>query len=160
MFMEIVKEIILYIIGISIPFVFGWLGLQVKKLAAKYLNDQTKQNVAKVVVQAVEQAWKALHGPDKLDKALELAAELLEKKGIHFDAAEMEILIEAAVAEFNDAFHSGTIMEGIAVEDLTDEQLRELLLQCGFAYTENMTREEMLAALDEAPDVAAVAPMA
>lgn len=155
MFNEIVKEIILYIIGLTIPVVFGWLGLQAKKLAAKYLNDQTKRDVAKIVVQAVEQAWKAIHGPEKLAKALELAAALLEKKGIDFDAAEMEILIEAAVAEFNDAFHSGVIMEGIAVEDLDDDQLRSLLQQCGFAYTENMTREEMLAALDEAPDAAA-----
>ncbi len=41
------------------------------------------------------------------------------------------------------------IVEGVAVEDLTDDQLRSLLQQCGFTYTENMTREEMLAALDE-----------
>lgn len=44
------------------------------------------------------------------------------------------------------------IVEGIAVEDLTDDQLRSLLQQCGFTYTETMTREEMLAALDEATD--------
>ena len=44
------------------------------------------------------------------------------------------------------------IVEGIAVEDLTDDQLRSLLQQCGFTYTETMTREEMLAALDEATE--------
>lgn len=41
--------------------------------------------------------------------------------------------------------------EGIDVDDLDDDQLRYVLQQCGFAYTENMTREEMLAALDEMP---------
>ena len=37
--------------------------------------------------------------------ALETAAALLKKKGITFDAEEMKVLIEAAVSEFNDAFH-------------------------------------------------------
>ena len=50
------------------------------------------------------------------------------------------------------AYINGTlVLEGIAVEDLDDDQLRSLLQQCGFAYTEDMTREEMLAALDEMP---------
>ena len=52
----------------------------------------------------MEQVWKNLHGPEKLRKALETAQVLLSKKGIDFDAEEMEILIEAAVAEFNEAF--------------------------------------------------------
>lgn len=42
------------------------------------------------------------------------------------------------------------ILEGIAVEDLDDAQLRSFLQLNGFSYTEGMTREEMLAALDEA----------
>ena len=57
-----------------------------------------------MVVNFVEQVWYTLHGPEKLRKALETAQVLLAKKGIDFDAEEMEILIEAAVAEFNDAF--------------------------------------------------------
>lgn len=133
----------------AIAGIFGYLGMVAKRLATKYLNTETKRKVAKIVAQAVEQAWKALHGPDKLSKALELAATLLAKEGIKFDAAEMAILIEAAVAEFNDAFNTAPVLEGIAVEDLDDEQLRAVLVQMGFAYTENMTREEMLAALDE-----------
>lgn len=134
--------------------IFGALGLAVKKLATKYLDTETKRTVAKIVVQAVEQAWKALHGEDKMQKALEFAATLLRKYGVPFDADEMRIMIEAAVAEFNDAFNT-TVLEGVAVEDLTDEQLRSLLQQCGFAYTENMTREEMLEALDEDKDTQA-----
>lgn len=47
--------------------------------------------------------WTTIHGTDKLNKALETAEALL-KKGIDFDADEMEVLIEAAVAEFNEAF--------------------------------------------------------
>ena len=40
------------------------------------------------------------------------------------------------------------IAEGIAVEDLTDDQLRSLLDQLGYTCTEDMAREEMLAELD------------
>lgn len=82
----------------------GCLGYTVKKIYQNHVNDDTKRAVAKTVAAFVEQVWKNLHGADKLNKALETAQELLEKKGIPFDADEMMVLIEAAVAEFNEAF--------------------------------------------------------
>lgn len=42
----------------------------------------------------------------------------------------------------------GLLLDGIAAEDLTDDQLRSLLDQMGYTCTEDMTREEMLAELD------------
>lgn len=54
---------------------------------------------------------KTIHGADKLSKALEVAEALLKKKGIDFDAEEMQILIEAAVAEFNKTFKSTPLTE-------------------------------------------------
>lgn len=134
--------------------VFGLLGMVAKNLAARFLDNETKRTIAKMAAQFVEQAWKDLHGADKLHKALEAAETLLAKQGIKFDADEMKILIEAAVGEFNEAFNSVNILPGIDADDLTDEQMRSVLQQIGFAYTENMTREEMLAALDEATDEA------
>ena len=85
--------------------IFGTLGHVAKNIYANHVNDDTKRSVARVVVQFVEQAWQALHGEEKLNKALETAEALLKKKGIAFDAEEMKVLIEAAVSEFNDAFH-------------------------------------------------------
>jgi hypothetical protein len=111
MFNEIIKEIILYILGLAIPVVFGWLGVQLKKLAAKYLDNLEKKAVARTVVQFVEQVFTDLHGEEKLHAALNRAAELLAEKGIKFSALEMETLIEAAVAEFNEAFHKKSIEE-------------------------------------------------
>ena len=84
--------------------IFGSLGFVVRKFATEYINNDAKRAIATAVVQFVEQAWKTLHGEEKLHKALETARVLLEKKGIEFDAEEMEVLIEAAVAEFNEAF--------------------------------------------------------
>jgi intergrase/recombinase len=89
--------------------VFAYLGTQVKALADKYLNDKTKRDVARTVVQAVEQVYKDLHGEEKLTKALESASEMLSEKGIIVTELEMRMLIEAAVSEFNKAFEKKEI---------------------------------------------------
>lgn len=83
---------------------FAYLGVQVKALADKYLNDKTKRDVAKTVVRAVEQIYKDLHGDEKLNMALASASEMLAEKGITVTDLEMRMLIEAAVSEFNKAF--------------------------------------------------------
>ena len=87
----------------------GYIGIFAKKLYTKYVNDKTKQAVAKTVVQAVEQIYKDLHGEEKLNKALEAASEMLAEKGITITDLEMRMLIEAALAEFNKAFEQGNI---------------------------------------------------
>ena len=85
----------------------GYIGIFAKKLYTKYVNDKTKQAVAKTVVQAVEQIYKDLHGEAKLNKALEAASENRAEKGITITDLEMRMLIEAALAEFNKAFEQG-----------------------------------------------------
>lgn len=92
------------LVGLILCAIFGAIGWAGKQLAAKYLNSNEKRATAAVVVEFVEQAWKTLHGAEKLQKALETAEALLNKKRIPFDAEEMTVLIEAAVAEFNDVF--------------------------------------------------------
>jgi tyrosyl-tRNA synthetase len=92
----------------------GYIGIVVKNLYQKYINDQTKKDVAKTVVKGVEQIYKDLHGEDKLNKALEAASAMLAEKGVTITEFELKMLIEAAVAEFNDAFNRTT--EGTVVE--------------------------------------------
>ena len=82
----------------------GYIGIVVKNLYTKYINDKTKQAVAKTVVQAVEQIYTDLHGEEKLQRALEAASEMLAGKGITITDLELRMLIEAALAEFNNAF--------------------------------------------------------
>lgn len=91
--------------------VFGYLGLVVKNLVTKYLNDKTKRDVAKTVVQAVEQIYKDLNGEEKLIKAMEAAADMLLDKGIKVTVLELRMLLEAAVGEFNGVF-TGQIITG------------------------------------------------
>jgi len=95
----------------------GYLGIVVKQLYTKYINDKTKQAVAKTVVQAVEQIYTDLHGEEKLDQALTAASEMLAEKGITITDLELRMLIEAAVAEFNDAFNKPTDAEAPAVSN-------------------------------------------
>lgn len=154
-FMEIINNYAAEIIGIILTAVATLLGTAFKKLATKYVNTKIKREIARTVVRGVEQIYQHLNGEEKLAKALEAASEMLAAQGITVTELELRMLLEDAVGEFNDVFNSGTILEGIAVEDLDDDQLRSLLQQCGFTYTENMTREEMLAALDEIPAAAA-----
>ena len=82
----------------------GYLGIVAKNLFTKYVNDKTKEAVAKTAVKFVEQVYKDLHGEDKLNAALNAASEMLAEKGITVSQLEMRVLIEAAVAEFNEAF--------------------------------------------------------
>lgn len=122
-------------------------------LARKHLNTEAKRKVAKIVVVAVEQIFDALHGEEKMGKALEYAAALLKKYGIKFDAAEMRVLLESALGEANRVFDR-LVLEGIDVEDLDDDQLRDLLRQMGMPAPMSFTRGELLAALDEAAEQA------
>lgn len=82
----------------------GYIGIVLKRLYTKLVNDKTKQSVAKTVVLAVEQIYKDLHGDEKLDKALKAASEMLAEKGISITDLELRMLIESAVDEFNEAF--------------------------------------------------------
>ena len=101
------------LVGLLMAAIAGTLAVTVRRYLNQWvksessrLDDETKIVIARTAAAFVEQTWKALHGAEKLRKALEVAQELLSKKGIDFDADEMMILIEAAVAEFNDAFHN------------------------------------------------------
>ena len=103
MFEEFINTYGLEIIGLLLTTVLGALGMVVRRLAQRWLDTQEKQSIARVAVQFVEQCFQELHGRDKLEKALETASALLQEKGIKFGVHEMQILIEAAVQEFNRA---------------------------------------------------------
>lgn len=110
----------------------GYLGIWAKKLYTKYVNDKTKQAVAKTVVQAVEQLYKDLRGEEKLEKALEAAADMLAERGITVTDLELRILIEAAVGEFNKAFEKDPAADITSTEDVigTEDATKEVCDAC------------------------------
>lgn len=93
------------LVGALLCAIMGSLGFAAKRLYEKRINTEEKKSIARTVASYVQQVWKDIHGPEKMAKALEAAEELLKKKNINFNASEMRIYIEAAVAEFNEAFN-------------------------------------------------------
>ena len=112
MFAEFINDYGTTIMYAIVTAVFGYLGIVAKNLVTKYFNDKTKQAVAKTAVQFVEQVYKNLHGEEKLNEALKAASQMLAQKGITVSDLELRVLIEAAVAEFNEAFKKPAIEEG------------------------------------------------
>lgn len=115
----------------------SYLGIWAKKLYTKYVNDKTKQAVAKTVVQAVEQLYKDLRGEEKLEKALEAAADMLTERGITVTDLELRILIEAAVGEFNKAFEKDPAADVTSTEDVigTEDATKEVCDACTIDYS-------------------------
>lgn len=111
MFAEFINQYGTEILYAIITTIAGYIGIVIKNLCTKYVNDKTKQAVAKTAVQFVEQVYKDLHGEEKLNKALLAAAEMLGEKGITISALELRVLVEAAVGEFNEVFKNTAIPE-------------------------------------------------
>ena len=54
MFMEFINQYGMDILYTVVMAIAGYVGIVVKNLVTKYINDKTKQDVAKTVVQFVE----------------------------------------------------------------------------------------------------------
>lgn len=111
MFAQFINEYGMTILYAIVTTIAGYIGIVVKNLFTKYINDKTKRDVAKTAVQFVEQVYKDLHGEAKLNEALKAASEMLLEKGITISDLEMRVLIEAAVGEFNNVFGKVEVTE-------------------------------------------------
>lgn len=111
MFAEFINTYGMEILGAILTGIAGYLGIVLKNLFTTYVNDKTKQSLAKTAVQFVEQVYKDLHGDEKLKAALVAFSDMLGDKGITVSDLEMRVLIEAAVGEFNEAFKKNTVAE-------------------------------------------------
>ena len=114
MILEIINMYGAEILGTILVALAGIFGMVAKNMAAKYLDTDTKRTLAKVVVEFIEQTYKELHGKDKLNAALATLSQLLDEKKIKATEAEMIVMIEAAVAEFNEVFKKPVNDEGAA----------------------------------------------
>ena len=104
MVLEIINLYGAEIIGTLLVALAGIFGMIMKRIAERALDTPVKQQLAKIAVQFVEQTYRELHGEAKLNAALMALAGLLAEKKINASEDEMRIMIEAAVAEFNQVF--------------------------------------------------------
>ena len=118
--MELISKFIdaygLTILYAVITAIAGYIGVTLKALYKKYINDKTKRDVCRTVVKAVEQLYRDIGGKAKFAKAKQSISDMLAEKGITITELEMTMLIEAAVAEFNIGFTT-TLTETIEVTD-------------------------------------------
>ena len=96
-----IMEALLYAVAIV-------LALMASKYLKPLLRNKVVEVLAKNAVLFVEQTYKDLHGEEKLNMALEALSELLAKYKLKVTAAEMKLMIEAAVAKFNNVFAGQT----------------------------------------------------
>ena len=109
MFTEFINEYGMELLRAIVTAIFGYIGIAAKHLVKNYLDDKTKLAVARTAVKYVEQVFKDLHGEEKLNEAMVAASAMLAEKGITITDLELRVLIEAAVAEFNEAFNKPII---------------------------------------------------
>ncbi len=107
MIKEFISEYGFTILLTLITSLTGYIGLWIKKIYSKHVNDKTKREVVQTCVKAVEQLYKDLHGEEKYNEVVRSASEMLAQKGISITELEIKMLIEAAVCEFNEAFGKG-----------------------------------------------------
>lgn len=165
MIVEFINEYGTTILYAVLTAIAGYIGIAVKTLYTKYINDKTKKDVVKTVVLGIEQIYKDLHGHEKLEAALKSASDMLAEKGISVTDLELRMLIEAAVAEFNEAFkrgdsnlsapitytdEAGTHGEDFVVETMELEQLRAVASQMGLDVPDDATSEDLIAAIGAA----------
>jgi hypothetical protein len=106
LFLEFVNQYGTTILYTVLTALFGYFGIIAKKYFDKWFETKEKKEIAKEVVRFTEQVYKSLHGPEKLTKAMEAMSQMLAEKGINITELEMQVLLEAAVAEFNKAFEN------------------------------------------------------
>lgn len=99
---QIMSEVIVPILATAITALAGYVGLQIKAIYKKHVDDKTKESVVKTVVKAVKQLYKDLNGEEKLAKAIENITAMLSEKGIAISELEVRMLIEAAVEELKE----------------------------------------------------------
>lgn len=96
-FFNQIEPALMSLLATVITVVFSYLGVQIKQLVKRYVDTSEKKQVVNDVVRFVEQVYSDTDGPDKLDKALQTASDLLREKGLTIEKKELRALIESAV---------------------------------------------------------------
>lgn len=80
--------------------VITYIGMQVKGLIKKYVDNQLIKDTVKMVCQSIEQLHKDLTGEEKLNLSIVNSKNILEEKGITISDLELRVFIESRVNSF------------------------------------------------------------
>ncbi len=101
MFETFINEYGTTLIYTVVTAILGFVGIAIKTLLERFVNDKRKQKIVETCVKAAEQIYKELKGKEKLEKVKENIVAMLNENGLTISELEMDMLIEAAVAEMN-----------------------------------------------------------
>ena len=104
---ELLGTYVLPVLAAALTALAGFVGAQLKNLYRRWVDDKTKEAVVRTCVKAVEQLYRDVGGPEKLERARECIRQMLEEKGIPITQLEMDMLIESVVSEFNQGLGGG-----------------------------------------------------
>lgn len=98
--------------------IIGYVGIGIKMLITKYINDNRKRAIARTCVEAVEQICKDLdiHGEEKYNKCAEYIAGLAKENGIQIGETEIKLLIEQAVHTLNQSVNDALNPEALMAD--------------------------------------------
>lgn len=113
-------DIILPAIASVIAVLFGVLGAKLKSVYDTKIKTDTAKIVVDDVVKFVQQVYKDLDGPEKLQKALTEASTILNEKGISISDTELDMLIESAVYGLKQGI-TETVIEKLPKETVEEE---------------------------------------
>lgn len=134
---QIINAIMPYVVTI-VTAIFAYLAVRIKTKLEEKLNTQAKKEVAEATVNYIQQVYSALDGKEKLQKALEIATEWLESKGIKVSEAEMTILIEAAIKGAKEGWATQKIAENDLI--ISSAQVQALETETTEAETTEETK--------------------
>lgn len=101
LFSEFINSYGLTIVYAILTALAGFIASQIKRIYQEKCDNATKKDVVETCVKAVEQLYHDLGGAEKLERAKANILQMLTQKGIDISEIEMDMLIEAVVAEFN-----------------------------------------------------------
>ena len=104
---ELLGSYVLPVLAAALTALAGFVGAQLKNLYRRWVDDKTKEAVVRTCVKAMEQLYRDVGGPEKLERAREGIRQMLEEKGIPITQLEMDMLIESVVSEFNQGLGGG-----------------------------------------------------
>ena len=104
---ELLGSYVLPVLAAALTALAGFVGTQLKNLYRRWVDDKTKEAVVRTCVKAMEQLYRDVGGPEKLERAREGIRQMLEEKGIPITQLEMDMLIESVVSEFNQGLGGG-----------------------------------------------------
>ena len=94
------REIAFPLLYVLLTVLAGAAAAQLRRILTRSAQEETRHTVASDCVRAVEQLYESEVGGVKKTKAAEQILQLLAEKKVPISAAELDTLIEAAVAEF------------------------------------------------------------